>query len=82
MSCADCTAAQTAPLRDGFTRGCVECLARVLAATGAHLESEAAGKRTEAYTDALKTLFGDKADAGHQAVKQWAKAIKNYKATA
>jgi hypothetical protein len=78
MTCSSCQYAQSRPNADMFSAGCLECIARATAVTGGHLESEAANKRTEGYTHALKTLFGDKAEEGHAAVKRWAAEIKKF----
>jgi hypothetical protein len=72
MTCPSCEYARARPNADMFSAGCMECIARATAATGDHLESED-------YTRALKTLFGDKADEGHAAVKRWAAEIKKFK---
>ncbi len=77
MSCAACvTAERNNPRMNEFTVGCTSCVARALAATGAHEASEAAGKMTADYRDALAKLFGDGWKEGNEAVKQWAKRLK------
>lgn len=76
MACDSCIAAELAPRANDFTAGCDSCKARALAVTGAHEESQRAGKLTAQYTGALKTLFGDAWKAGNEAVKAWAAKAK------
>ena len=76
MTCFSCLAAEHAPRADDFTAGCDSCKARALAVTGAHEESERAGKLTAQYIGALKALFGDAWRAGNEAVKAWAAKAK------
>lgn len=62
-----------------FTPGCESCMARALAVTGAHFESQQAGRMTEQYRTALEKCFGDGWKAGHEAVKEWGARMKRSK---
>lgn len=74
MNCPDCTAAETAPRRDAYSAGCLGCEARALAATGAHLLER------EQYREAVRKVFGDRAQAGHEAVKVWVLRMRQERA--
>ena len=76
MTCDACISAATNPRVDEFTAGCMSCMARALAATGAHEESAMEKKMTAAYLDALNTLFGTGWENGHERVKDWARIMK------
>lgn len=81
--CDACASAETQPDRDEFRRDCRSCVARALAATGAHIESAAKGGITQQYRGALGKLFGaDKWREGHELVKVWASKIRAAKARA
>lgn len=77
MSCAACAHAESAPTSDEYRSGCDSCLARALAATGAHIESRERQAMTQQYRGALEKLFGDRWKAGNEMVKQWAQKIES-----
>ena len=76
VSCTACLAAESAPRSADFTPGCNSCLARALAATGAHEESAHVGSMTTSYRAALVALFGDEWAAGHTLVKTWGARVR------
>ncbi len=76
MTCPSCDAAQAQPRAAQFTPGCDSCMARALAVTGAHSESQQAGHLTEQYRTALEKCFGEAWQRGHESVKEWAKRMK------
>ena len=60
-----------------FTPGCESCMARALAVTGAHFESQQAGHMTEQYrTASRKMLHAMAGRRGMEAVKEWAPRMK------
>ncbi len=76
MTCPACKAATTEPTTALAQAGCDSCLSRMLAATGAHLESAVAKRMTAQYRGALETLFGERWAQGNVEVKRWAGLIK------
>lgn len=68
--CPDCTAAQTDANWGGYRARCQGCQVRALASGMAFFTSKAERRITPAYRAALRTLFGDDADAGHLRVKE------------
>lgn len=64
MSCAQCTAGEADPTRDGFAPGCERCAARAYAATRADL-------LPGGYMPALRDRFGPRAAAVDVMVKDW-----------
>lgn len=70
MTCPQCTAAEIEPTRDEFANGCRSCEARALAVTGA------LALPREQYRDAVRAVFNDHAQAGHELVKEWAGKIR------
>ena len=80
MTCDACTAAESQPNAATFGQGCTSCLARALAVTGAHLESQQAGAMTEQYRTALAKCFGEAWKEGHEMVKGWGAKVRQTKA--
>lgn len=70
MTCKACTFAETEPTSAFYVAGCRSCEARVFAATGAP------SLPREQYRDAVRAMFGEHAQAGHDLVKQWAAKIR------
>lgn len=77
MTCKSCEVALLAPRIDGGTPGCDGCLARALAATGAHEESARVERITDGYKAALVSLFGIEWAAGHAQVKTWGARMRH-----
>lgn len=69
--CPGCLTAQTNPRTVEYGNGCQSCSARILAATGAHLESQARGILTSEYRWVLEKFFGKDWEAGAQLTKEW-----------
>lgn len=79
-NCQGCTEALTEPKTAIYLAGCNVCMARVLAGTGAHLESASNGKMTPRYRHALIVCFGEEGvDDGHKLVKGWAQTLRKTK---
>lgn len=74
MTCQACTDAETKPDAATFANGCRSCEARALAATGA------LALPREQYRDAVRAVFGDQAQAGHELIKQWGARLRQYRA--
>lgn len=70
MTCPDCTAAQTNPDWGGYHAKCQGCQVRALASGMGFFAAKTDRRITPAYRAALRTLFGDDADAGHLRVKE------------
>ena len=70
MTCPDCTAAQTNANWGGYHAKCPECKVRALASGMAFFAAKTERRITPAYRAALRTLFGEDADAGHLRVKE------------
>ena len=79
VACIACRAAERAPLAGHPVPGCMGCIARMLAGTGAHLEAKAAGRVTPSYLALLKALFGADWKWGASQVKVWAIKIDSNK---
>ena len=75
-ACTACTDAMTSPRSATFTPSCESCIARALAATGAHQESARVESITPAYRAALVALFGERAMEGQALTLEWAARIK------
>jgi hypothetical protein len=85
MTCHPCNRAEMNPLAGLYQANCLNCRARAFAHGQAMFEAEQAGKKTERYKAALKTVFGeDQAaqDEGHKLASAWAKRIKTHKTEA
>lgn len=80
MTCPSCDQAMQQPKSAQFTPGCESCMARALAVTGAHSESQQSGRMTEQYRTALKKCFGEDWQRGHESVKEWAGRMKGARA--
>lgn len=80
MTCDDCTDAEKQPNMPSFKPGCTSCLARALAVTGAHLDSQQAGAMTEQYRTALDKCFGEAWKEGHEMVKGWGVKVRQKRA--
>lgn len=76
MSCPACTEAGQNP-RSGFYRAdCLECSARMLAHGPEHWEAMAVAQFTPRYAAALKAVFGERWQQGHERVRAWSKKLK------
>ncbi len=73
-SCPSCFAAEATPTSDRYSANCTGCMARALAATGAHLLPR------EQYREAVRKVFGEKAQEGHEGVREWAQRLRQQKA--
>lgn len=80
MTCQPCADAEAQPNAATFGQGCHSCMARALAGTGAHLESQATGSMTEQYRTALDKCFGEDWKRGHEMVKEWGAKVRKAKA--
>jgi hypothetical protein len=79
MTCTACTAAEANPLSGRYHSGCTGCKARALANGPEIFECFTRKGRTEEYSRALTKVFGEgKEDEGHEAVKAWARKIKQH----
>ena len=82
MTCHPCTRAEKHPMAGLYQADCLNCRARALAHGQAVFEAEQAGKKTDRYKAALRSVFGeDQAaqDEGHKLAHAWAKRIKQQK---
>lgn len=70
MTCPDCTAAQVSADWGGYHAHCQGCQVRALANGMEFFAALAERRITSAYRAALRTQFGDEADAGHLQVKK------------
>lgn len=68
-TCPDCTAAATNKHWGGYHAGCQGCAVRALASGFEFYGAKTAGRMVPAYSQALKTIFGDDWQAGHERVK-------------
>lgn len=70
MTCGACIHAETEPTSAMFSAGCISCDARIMAGTAA------LSLPREQYREAVRRMFGEHAQAGHDLVKQWAAKIR------
>jgi hypothetical protein len=75
LICESCAAADADPLSGLYHADCGECKARMLAHGMPYVQSCAKGNFTEAYRTQLHAAFGPGWEAGHRAVKRWARRI-------
>ena len=75
LICESCAAADADPLSGLYHAECGECKARMLAHGMPYLQSSAKGNFTETYRAQLHAAFGPGWEAGHRAVKRWARRI-------
>jgi hypothetical protein len=74
--CDACEHAEHRPAHSMFRASCKQCQARQLAHGQDYWQSERAKELTPQYRQALKSTFGDQWPQWHEAVKVWAKRIK------
>jgi hypothetical protein len=78
MTCIVCsTAAKANPRTVEYGNACQSCAARILAATGAHLESQDRGFLTSEYRWVLEKFFGADWEAGARLTKEWGAKMNN-----
>jgi hypothetical protein len=83
MTCESCQASMPDPCNAVHLRAnCDGCRARVLAATGEHVESLEVGSITPRYRAVLERVFGERWKQGHELVKQWGSRIRRVQASA
>ena len=75
LICESCAAADADPLSGLYHADCGECKARMLANGLPFALSSIKGNFTEVYRAQLDSAFGAKWEAGHRAVKRWARRI-------
>jgi hypothetical protein len=75
LICESCAAAENDPLSGLYHAECGECKARMLAHGMPFTQSSVKGNFTEAYRAQLHAAFGPGWEAGHRAVKRWARRI-------
>lgn len=77
MTCDACTLAEAGELTGMYQHDCDGCKARSIAQGIDLFNAKKAGHMTPVYQDALKRVFGDQWEQGHELVKGWAKKLKN-----
>jgi hypothetical protein len=78
VSCTACELSKADPSNDRHwdpTGKCKGCIARALASTGAHVESQELQAITPKYRSELEIFFGESWKLGHERVKEWADRI-------
>lgn len=75
MPCEACLRAEVNVQTGRFNAGCSECTARALAGSPLYHEAARAETLTDAYRNALQTMFGANWKHGHDRVKHYAGVI-------
>ena len=81
MTCPACTIASSNPRTGEYRSNCEDCRARALAQSPQHADARDRRKLTTEYMEALRAVYGDGWEAGHQRVKAWAQRLDSVAAS-
>lgn len=79
MTCRPCTLAESGELTGIYQSDCDGCKARSIANGIDLFNARKVGERTPGYEEALRRVWGDEWEAGHELVKRWHKKLKGKK---